>query len=116
MSVEDPTVVLVIASAREQQFGLWVDAWWDEERRRFPWDKTILVQDGDGPARFRPDDTDGDDVYERWDGIIHYTWGDIGKGYPGPTRGCRTTRWAACRSRSTWGCGPRSRTATRCTS
>jgi hypothetical protein len=83
MSVEDPTVVLVIASAREQQFGLWVDAWWDEERRRFPWDKTILVQDGDGPARFRPDDTDGDDVYERWDGIIHYTWGDIGKGYPG---------------------------------
>jgi hypothetical protein len=83
MSMQNPTVVLVIASNREDQFRAWVDAWWDDKNRQFPWDRTILVQDGEGIPRFTPDAADGDSGSRRWAGIIHYTWSDIGKGYPG---------------------------------
>jgi hypothetical protein len=82
MSIEDPKVALVIASVRQDQFRMWVDDWWGNirsDRTGFPWDVTVLVQDGEGP-RFTPD-RPGSVV--KWQEIKHYTWGDIGKSQPG---------------------------------
>jgi hypothetical protein len=71
--MEDRKVAMVVASNREDQFREFVDAWYGEVG--FPWDVTILVQDGGG-ERFRPDDDD-DDAQDRWLGLVHHDWGSI---------------------------------------
>ena len=66
-------VVVVVASNREDQFREFIDAWHGKDG--FPWDTTILVQDGGG-ERFMPEDDD-DAAQERWLGLIHHDWGSI---------------------------------------
>ena len=69
--MEDQTVAMVIASNREDQFREFVDAWYGENG--FPWDVTILVQDGGG-ERFQPDDRT---PLRRWKDIVRYDWKSI---------------------------------------
>lgn len=72
----DSKVALVIASNREAEFRQFLEAWSGEGV--FPWDTTILVQDGGG-ARFRPaDPREGDDGPSGWDDLIHEDWESIG--------------------------------------
>jgi hypothetical protein len=69
--VEDRKVAAVIASNREDQFREFVDAWYGQGG--FPWDVTILVQDGGGP-RFKPEDKE---ARHRWRDLVHYDWATI---------------------------------------
>jgi hypothetical protein len=69
--VEDCKVAAVIASNREDQFREFIDAWYGTDG--FPWDVTILVQDGGGP-RFEPEDGP---AYASRDGIYHHDWASI---------------------------------------
>jgi hypothetical protein len=66
---------LVIASIREQEFRTWLGAWWGDVG--FPWDVTVLVQDGDGPKFSHATSA------LVWDRVVHYTWDDIGRDRPG---------------------------------
>jgi hypothetical protein len=70
--MDDPTVALVIASNREDQFREFLAAWYGD--REFPWDLTILVQDG-GDTPFQPDDDD--DQRHRWHTLVRHDWASI---------------------------------------
>jgi hypothetical protein len=67
----DLKTAVVVASNREDQFNEFVAAW--AGKSDFPWDITILVQDGGGP-RFKPEEGT-----EPWDDIVHHDWGSITK-------------------------------------
>jgi hypothetical protein len=75
----DCKVALVVASNREAEFLQFLESWCG--KGSFPWDTTILVQDGPGP-RFRPDDGADEDpedpAYSTWKELIHEDWGSIG--------------------------------------
>jgi GNAT superfamily N-acetyltransferase len=69
-------VAMVVASNREAEFRAFFDAWHGE--KGFPWDVTILVQDGGGEP-FQPDDEDDDDYGQRyrWQNLVRHDWGSI---------------------------------------
>jgi hypothetical protein len=67
--VEDRKVAAVIASNREDQFREFLAAWYGQGG--FPWDVTILVQDGGGP-RFTPESW-----RMPWKDLVHHEWGSI---------------------------------------
>ena len=64
-------VVAVVASVREQGLRDFLEAWHDDDDG-YPWDATVLVQDGGGPP-FRP----GAGQAERWAGLVRYGWEEI---------------------------------------
>jgi hypothetical protein len=64
---------LVVASNREDQFRDFLAAWHGEGEGGYPWDMTILVQDG-LEERWGVDC----EVPEHWAGLIHDDWGSIG--------------------------------------
>jgi hypothetical protein len=70
---ERAKVVLVVASVREPQLRDFLAAWRLEDG--FPWDETIVVQDGGGPA-FAPAARGA----EGWEGVVRYGWEDIAAG------------------------------------
>jgi hypothetical protein len=61
---------MVIASNREDQFREFLAAWHGKEG--FPWDITILIQDGGG-KRFQPEKL----PIGRWQGLVHHDWDSI---------------------------------------
>jgi Reversibly glycosylated polypeptide len=69
--MEDRKVAVVVASNREDQFLEFLTEWHGKEG--FPWDVTILVQDGGG-ALFRPHN----EAERRcWRDLIHHDWTSI---------------------------------------
>jgi Reversibly glycosylated polypeptide len=68
--MEDLKVAMVVASNREDQFREFIDAW--HGHGGFPWNVTILVQDGGG-KRFQPEKL----PIGRWQGLVHHDWDSI---------------------------------------
>jgi hypothetical protein len=70
--MEERKVAMVVASNREDQFREFVDEWYGKSG--FPWDVTILVQDGGGKP-FKPDVG----AKARWKDLIRHDWNSIEK-------------------------------------
>ena len=68
--MEDRKVAMVVASNREDQFREFIDAWYGKDG--FPWDVTILVQDGGG-EQFRPHGG----AARRWKDLVRHDWASI---------------------------------------